>query len=1768
MNHSPLPQTTVTPLGNIMLFAGGTLAAAAAAWSAALGRHWFSVPACALCTLAALACFRQLFTQKRPPKNELCHHLLAAILLALAVDPQMVIWQVPKVWPEVLRITSLTGGFLILCLVLNTLRHTMTSADTPHPLETLALLVSPVLFNSLLMLSTPDQVAKLGAWWGASGLCALILGRTIILGLFNEVVGQLLSLLIIRRPIREFRLHALLIGAALLAAISPECALLGSSASLASWPKLAAIPAAIGASMLSQAGLWAQTFLLTGLIMDVFHHKKPTAYWGERHFWSGLGKGAVYALLFLGLIQVMALFVQVPLLKSILTFCPIPCAAVLGALSFPFFQTIVESFDGSEAFHRRVRRNYRDWSGMARGAVVGVGIALAVLVRLPSASSFGRFLFGAIVGIAAYAGVNLLRDLLRIRRKERSNLQTWRLYALGAILGGCAGGGLAWYVDAAQIQVLVAKFFKYTALFYPQAGMAVEDYVIYPLFSKWGAVNLGASPGAVRLFYNEALSGVINWSLAAPLFSVNIVLLNSLLQRSLAPLKGLFTRDGIIGVVEQTLRVLRWGLWMAPVIYSFLRMSPDPTWYNQDGAIRTVMATVQAWLLEPSAYRAWSLDLFLKMMTYDWLRILIWVDHMGLRVATLVNLSFVGFDILDEKAAHALGCSARTRCIPEGIRRFATWAPLLIPFYLPRGADWSYVWDTSAARAAELAATSWPPINYLLAAFIFLMALTGLTLALRRRAKTSVSAPSPALAPPACHLLGNGRYTVEISENGCGYSRVFSGVRKGFELDLTRRPDDPLQWRGKFFYVTEKGKKDWWAASPGPSKTTVDTICTRPDPLTIVFERSHNGLRVISTVSLNPDQTLEYRSLRFINLEDRPRSLELASYQEFGLNNTDAYRRAPFYNFLHIGVRFNRPFTALLAQNRLNKTDHEDPTLRKMSGETAFHAIIPGEGITLLGYDDSRTDFLGRATALSPDALNRPPAHSPCDETLHYTFDPAASLRLGVELEAHGVREVRFVDGYAASEAEAMAELGKLRHPAPEAAGSTDNEQPLPQKPVPEPARQLFSFSSSGDELTLSDKTPRPWHHIMANPLGYGLMVANDGSASSFMQNGQQNGITPCDTDSVCSQLPGQVFYIHDMDRNETTTPGFVPLRQAGDFQNTWGVGYAIQQHETEKARIALTRFVLPDEPAELLLLKLENRSAEPARYRLTPYFQLLLGETPVDTRSRLITEKRGDLLLASNPANDFWKGWAFAAATFRVSAMETVRARFLGGHDLENPVMVTTGLSAQNAPDDGFRCFALSGEVSIPPGKTIEVGVLLGQTATPEEAEKLARAFSSVEAMRQALEKTRAWWRAMLEKGQVASGDKAVDRLLNIWLPYQVLVAHLWGRIGPYQRGGAFGFRDQLQSVLALTHTHPEIARSQILLNAAQQFPEGDVLHWWHLSWEGKTGIGMRGNASDPHLWLPYVVCQYLEDTNDYGILDECSHFLEAPAGAAVVASRPSRDTATLYEHCVRAIELALRRYGPHELPLLGAGDWNDGLDTAGFKGRGESGWMGFFLYGILNSFAKVADRRGDNERARAYREKAARLKEALEHIWRGDHYVRLITDDGRESNRNDALMAAWPILSGAVDAVRGREIMAAALSTLERDRLVQLFDPPYTENDDLYPGRLADYPPGVRENGGQYTHGVSWLVDALLVLEQSCNNASQAAHDHQRAVDLWRKISPLAHTDDPEDMQVYGLPPHQQTADIYYAPAYKGRGGWSWYTGAAARMLYVGRKLFGTRR
>ena len=702
---------------------------------------------------------------------------------------------------------------------------------------------------------------------------------------------------------------------------------------------------------------------------------------------------------------------------------------------------------------------------------------------------------------------------------------------------------------------------------------------------------------------------------------------------------------------------------------------------------------------------------------------------------------------------------------------------------------------------------------------------------------------------------------------------------------------------------------------------------------------------------------------------------------------------------------------------------------------------------------------------------------------------------------------------------------------------------------------------------------------MLANAGGFGAVVSNEGEIHSFNANARQNALTPFRFDSVPTADPGQLVYVVDLDTGEADTPGFIPFRRS-DARHA--VAYAPGVATFTKVRgdteLSLAVFVLPDAPADLRVLTIRNRAAASRRFRVVIYLEMALDESTEDSAGRLAAARdpATGTLLFTNPRNDFHRGWAFAATSLASPATETVRTRFFGGagRDRANPFMVEHGIPDPSGEDDGRRVAAFAATVEVPAGGEVEVVVALGQADTRAEALATAAALRDPAAARAALTATRAWWAERLNGVRVETNDPAFDRLVNHWLPYQVLAARLWGRSGPNQRGGATGFRDQLQDVLPFLFSDPALARRQIVFHAGVQFPEGDVFKWWHAAPDGRTGLGQRTRASDPHLWLPYVLTRYVEATGDLSVLDERAAYLEGPAvpdGAAdlLVAPRPSREVGDVYDHCGRAIAYTLARRGSRGLPLIGTGDWNDGVDAAGPEGRGEGVWLAFFLHDILRRFAPLVRLREGEAAAARLDAEAQSLRRAVADAWTGDHFVFVTTDDGERLDPASIMTAAWPALSGAVDPDRARAALEHGLRTLDKGDRVLLLSPAFDEHSQPYPGRIADYPPGVRENGGQYSHGASWTVDAYVALADAARDAGDAelaADLLARAFAVWRAVSPLGKTEG-DALAAYGLAPHQQPADIYDRPGYAGRGGWSWYTGSAARMLSAAYALIGLR-
>ena len=1711
---------------------------------------------------------------------------LTVAILASLVDGDGVLWRAPNTLLNLCQFSPIGGVSAVLVYVFGIIA---LRARSQFALR-FGLAVIPFLFSFLIALGAPP-IAQLGKIFflgfnAPEGLTSLI-GRTLILFLLNEAVVVGVPLALGRFQPQEWRPHGILLISAFLASLTPVIASAETLFITPFLPYPLTALLAVGLGALAQAGLWGQTYLVTQALAGLLRATPSLSVVVFNDWRIGAEKGAVYGLVFMAVLLGIGLIVRHPEVVALIQMGGPVAAAFIGAATYPLARVIMESTDSTPPFFGRLKEAYLRPVNFARGSIIGAAVAIAVTGGLPAADPLYRFAFGALTGAFAYAGVDGAFDIAALLQKRRQHLRSWRVYTLGAALGGFVAGAIAWYLDQGQLETIIQKFYAYASLDYRADGRSINAYIIRPLFSKWGATDLGYVDGSVRLLYDESLSGVIQWVFAAPLFSINLFFLTALMQRSLKPLRQLASLEGLDLLIENAVRVLRWGLWMAPVIYSFLKAAPDPTWYNQDGLIRTAVASWMNYYLPDNEFRAWSLDIFTALLAYDVLRVLIWFDHMGLRVATLVNLSFVGGDMLDEKAAAFLGKEQTSRAIPEGIRRFGTWAPLLLPFYIPRGDQWDKAWS-----AAEQLSQTRPPSyaylfgGYLIYAAILSLSLIGfLLLRLARAQKTSSEGITGSGGVPGSTplKLTNGLMTSEWFQDGQGTIRIEGVARGGPAIDLTRRPDDPTHPRGRFLFLKEESEALWSLGQAPTHQGAYESSLSDIGENCLLFKAKHNGIALEARISLIADEAVEITNLKVINLENRPRKILIATLREWVLNETGVELRDASYNALHVGTWYVNALNAIFAQNRLLKGGARRGKDRRLSPEIGFHAIGAHDSanVTILGYEDVKSRFYGMGALHAPDSLlGLISPRKPEDEGLLYGFEPCASIQLEVSLAASSLAELIIVDGWASNMGLATAAVSKYLAKdaiSPETLNHALSRQRNLIMPTA-PKDYRYQFAGDGRSLSVEIGTPRPYAHVIANSLGQGAVMTNDGDIFSFHGNSRLNSFSPFRMGDGRSAPAGQMFYVYDLAKGIAYSPSFTPLRRHDSvYDVTFSPGMACYRSNKDELEIELSIFVAPNAPIEFKLLKIRNNSSIPRLLQIVPAIEIILAETPSESLGAITSRVEDDLkaIYFQNPSNKFVNGWAFVATSLSAEHAETSRRRFLGHENRTShiPYMVEHGHPDAGAPEQQRKIAAFCGAIDAQPGQDYHIVIALGQTDTYEQAQELALRAKNTDYAIQILQESQTTWDKQLSVLRIKTNQPAFDRLVNDWLPYQLFAARLWGRTGPSQRSGATGYRDQLQDVIPLIALSPESAKMQILLHARHQYLEGDACKWWHRAPNGGTGLADRTHSSDPHLWLPYVTLKYIQGTGDQGILSEIEPFLEAnqvPFGQEGEATVPliSRDRDTILGHCIRAIDYSLGRFGSHDLPLVGSGDWDDGMHLVGAEGKGESVWLGFFLHGILLDIAPLIEARGDHQRARRYIDRARKLRLALEKCWTGDRYIRDFADSGRAINPMSAMTSSWPVLSNAVDSSRGIETINNALSVLGRANRILLVSPAYNEHSDPYPGRSAEYPPGVRENGGQYSHGVSWFVDALSKLAVEAREKGELEQSRElfsQAYETWVAISPLSKFNSPAEADIYGLPPHQQAADIYEGPGYEGHGGWSWYTGAAARMLSAAYAVLG---
>ena len=693
-------------------------------------------------------------------------------------------------------------------------------------------------------------------------------------------------------------------------------------------------------------------------------------------------------------------------------------------------------------------------------------------------------------------------------------------------------------------------------------------------------------------------------------------------------------------------------------------------------------------------------------------------------------------------------------------------------------------------------------------------------------------------------------------------------------------------------------------------------------------------------------------------------------------------------------------------------------------------------------------------------------------------------------------------------------------------------------------------------ELRLAgqDLPPAPWINVIANRNG-GFIVSETGAGPVWAINSSQFRITPWQNDPVCDR-PGDCIYIRDEDDGVSWTPTPAPIREATGYTVKHGAGYSVFEHTHDGITASLRLGVPEHDAVKIQILTLENTGTTTRRLSITSYVEWVLGGDREGTRFQVRTWRESDTVLAQNQFDhEFADMVAFSTISGEVTRYTASRVQFLGRNGSIAAPWAGSGATDSSGADP---CAVLETQIELAPGESREIAIAVGAASGSREALALASHYRDPAAANRAIDAAATAWRSRLSVVTVRTPDPSFDLMLNQWALYQALSCRIWGRIALYQSSGAFGFRDQLQDVMALACSEPAIAREQIITAASRQFEEGDVQHWWH----PHSGRGIRTHFSDDLVWLAFVVDHYLRVTGDASVLEVETRYLHMRElatdedeiyGVPAISDRVN----SVYGHCVHALERACTK-GDHGLPLIGSGDWNDGMNRVGVRGKGESVWLAWFLIDTCRKFAIHAERRGESDTATKLRAEADAYAEAVERsAWDGEWYRRAYYDDGAPLGSHvnnecqiDSIAQSWSVISNAGDPSRRTIAMESLQRRLVREdaRLIMLLTPSF-DRGTHDPGYIQGYLPGVRENGAQYTHAALWAVLAT---------ALQGNGD--RAFDLYQMINPITHASSADDVAVYKVEPFVVAADVYTAEGHLGRGGWTWYTGSASWLYRVG--------
>ena len=1054
-------------------------------------------------------------------------------------------------------------------------------------------------------------------------------------------------------------------------------------------------------------------------------------------------------------------------------------------------------------------------------------------------------------------------------------------------------------------------------------------------------------------------------------------------------------------------------------------------------------------------------------------------------------------------------------------------------------------------------------------------------------------------------VLTNGRYAVLLTAAGGGYSAFGAHALTRWTPDRTQGAD------GIFLYLRDVDSGAVWSAGYQPTAAAPDRYDARFAAGRAEIVREDGGIETRTEVCVAREADAELRRFTLTNRSDHARRVELTTYAEVVLNTPAADAAHPAFSKLFVQTGWLPERQALVAWRRLRSPEDEPLWL--------LHRLVGLDGEP--ERESDRMRFIGRGRTLAAPCALESKARlggtvgNVLDPVFSLrrvvTLEPGASVRFAAIFAAAHTRDAveSLADRFASlvsvdaafrqapegsSEDETSPDFAALHLPETwtrhvEALGSVDADPPIRSAPRYRPVSdvdpesfdaldwdeeplQFFNghggFSADGREYVIRlasgrERPPLPWTNVVANEEA-GFLVSESGAGYTWSANSRENRLTPWLNDPV-SDPHGEALYLRDEDAGVFWSPTPGPVPGAGAYEARHGFGYTRWRHAGQGLRQETVMFVPRREPVKLVRLRITNTTDRPRRLSAFAYFRWVLGVLPQESGWDVRTEIDREMgaLSAINPNRGEFSGRvAFAAAVAPSSdhvSWTADRAAFLGAYGTpEHPAALASAGALDGRAGDGLDpCAAFQLPLHLAPGETADLAFLLGEAADESTVREVLAKYRDVGAIDAGLEEARAFWREITSAVQIETPSPELDLMVNGWLAYQNLSCRVWGRSAFYQSGGAFGFRDQLQDSSALVYLDPALTRRQIVLHASHQFAEGDVLHWWH----PPVSKGIRTRFSDDLLWLPYITAFYVATTGDAAVLDEEVPFVTARhlnpgEDEAFVFPQDAGRRAGVYEHCCMTIDRSLTR-GAHGLPLMGTGDWNDGMNRVGREGKGESVWLGFFLFGILGDFIPICAQRGDAERAARYRAFREELGATLNDTgWDGAWYRRAYYDHGaplgsaaNDECRIDAIAQAWAVLSGAAPPARAKQALDALEAHLvsEEEGIIRLLTPAF-DRTPYDPGYIKGYLPGVRENGGQYTHGALWAVRALA-------QAGRA----ERAARLLEMISPVSHGRTPEEVAVYQVEPYVIAADVYGVAPHVGRGGWTWYTGSAGWMYRV---------